>query len=144
MSDRLAQYLFRFTDKPIALAMGVPLLKRIFREDYYKDLPGGILESFGRLFKNDLRFYVCPMYDNTSAKLQGVTDLQVAPHLQHLYNHLLDNGFVRHLDLISEEHLEIYSHEVLDMIRCNNEEWRKQVPENVADVISDKCLFSNA
>lgn len=139
---RLAQYLFRFTDKPIALAMGVPLLKRIFRESYYKDLPGGILESFGRLFKNDLRFYVCPMYDNDSGKLQGVNDLQVAAHLQHLYKHLLDNGFVRPLESVKPEHLEIYSHEVLDMIRNDDEKWLTQVPSGIADVISDKCLFS--
>jgi len=139
---RLAQYLFRFTDKPIALAMGVPLLKRIFRESYYKDLPGGILESFGRLFKNDLRFYVCPMHDSKTGILQGVSDLQVAPHLHHLYNYLLDNGFVRHLDLLKDEHLEIYSHEVLKMIRNDNHEWRNHVPDNVACVISDKCLFS--
>lgn len=139
---RLAQYLFRFTDKPIALAMGVPLLKRIFRESYYQDLPGGILESFGRLFKNDLRFYVCPMHDSESGELQGVNDLKVAAHLQHLYMHLLDNGFVRSLDLAENEHLKIYSHEVLEMIRNNDQAWCSQVPDNVAEVISDKRLFS--
>lgn len=139
---RLAQYLFRFTDKPIALAMGLPLLKRIFRENYYKDLPGGILESFGRLFKNDLRFYVCPMYDSESGKLQGINDLQVASHLQHLYKHLLENGFVRPLASVKSENLEIYSHEVLKMIREGNQDWVKQVPELVADNINNKKLFS--
>lgn len=139
---RLAQYLFRFTDKPIALTMGVPLLKRIFHESYYQDLPGGILESFGRLFKNDLRFYVCPMHDNETGKLQGISDLKVAPHLQHLYKHLLDNGFVRSLDLLNTEHLKIYSHEVLDMIRTDEQEWRSHVPVNIAEVISEKRLFS--
>lgn len=141
---RLAQYLFRFTDKPIGLAMGVPLLKRIFRESYYKDLPGGILESFGRLFKNDLRFYVCPMHDSESGKLQGIHDLKVATHLQHLYLHLLDNGFVRPLDSVKAENLEIYSHEVLEMIRNGDQAWRSQVPEHVAEIISDECLFSSA
>lgn len=138
---RLAQYLFRFTDKPIALAMGVPLLKRIFRESYYQDLPGGILESFGRLFKNDLRFYVCPMHDSESGKLQSVANLKVASHLQHLYKHLLDNGFVRSLDLAENKHLEIYSHEVLEMIRNNDQSWCSQVPDDLAKVISDKHLF---
>lgn len=139
---RLAQYLFRFTDKPIALAMGVPLLKRIFRESYYKDLPGGILESFGRLFKNDLRFYVCPMHDSKTGKLQSVNDLNVDPHLQYLYRYLLENGFVRHLELNEDKHLEIYSHEVLDMIRKDNDKWCNQVPENIAEVIRDKSLFN--
>lgn len=139
---RLAQYLFRFTEKPIALAMGVPLLKRIFRESYYKDLPGGILESFGRLFKNDLRFYVCAMRDSDSGKLQGIHDLKVAAHLQHLYKHLLDNGFVRPLESVKTEHLRIFSHEVLEQIRNNEDDWRKHVPVNIADVISNKSLFS--
>ena len=138
---QLAQYLFRFTDKPIALAMGVPLLKRIFHERYYKDLPGGILESFGRLFKHDLRFYVCPMYDNDTGKMQGISDLEVDTHLQHLYMHLLDNGFVRSLDSVKPELLEIYSQEVLEKIRGNKQEWHSQVPEKVANIISDKGLF---
>lgn len=139
---RLAQYLFRFTEQPIALAMGVPLLKRIFRESYYKDLPGGILESFGRLFKNDLRFYVCPMLDIKTNKIQGIHDLEVESHLQHLYMHLLDNGFVRALESIKPEYLEIYSHEVLELIRSDKESWRTLVPENIADVISEKRLFN--
>ena len=139
---RLGQYLFRFTNKPIALAMGVPLLKRIFRESYYQDLPGGILESFGRLFKNDLRFYVCPMHDEVTGKYQGVNDLKVEEHLQHLYKYLLDNGFVRPLDFVKTEHLVIYSHEVLEQIRNNDQAWRNQVPDHVADIINEKSLFS--
>ena len=71
-----------------------------------------------------------------------MSDLQVASHLQHLYKHLLDNGFVRNLDLLKEEHLKIYSHEVLEMIRSDDDTWRGQVPDNVACVIRDKCLFS--
>ena len=33
------------------------------RSKYYADLDGGILESFGRLFKNDLKVYVYPLLD---------------------------------------------------------------------------------
>ena len=36
-------------------------LREIFDEKYYTDLEGGILESFGRLFKNDLKLYVYPL-----------------------------------------------------------------------------------
>jgi hypothetical protein len=52
---RLASYLFLFTKKMIGIAMGVPTLREIFDEKYYSQLEGGILESFGRLFKNDLK-----------------------------------------------------------------------------------------
>ncbi|PYL49166.1 MAG: hypothetical protein DMF32_07395 [Verrucomicrobia bacterium] len=30
----------------------------LFAEKYCADLPGGILENFGRFFKNDLKIYV--------------------------------------------------------------------------------------
>ena len=139
---RLAQYLFRFTDKPIALVMGLPLLKRIFRESYYKDLPGGILESFGLLFSNDLRFYVCPMHDIESGKVLGVNELQVASHLQHLYKYLLENGSVRPLASVKPENLDIYSHEVLKQIRAGDKDCLGQVPDLVADIISNKKMFS--
>jgi len=58
---RLAGYLFRYTKERVAMVMGVPSLKEIFDEKYYSDLEGGILESLGRLFKNDLKRYVYPL-----------------------------------------------------------------------------------
>src|SRR5438093_5939194 len=39
---RLAGYLFRYTNKPIGLVMGVPSLIQIFNEKYYNDLDVGI------------------------------------------------------------------------------------------------------
>ena len=33
--------------------------QELFREAFYQDLPGGILEGFGRLLKHDLKIYVC-------------------------------------------------------------------------------------
>src|SRR5689334_9627800 len=57
---RLATYLFRYTKKMIGIVMGVPTLKELFDEKYYADLEGGILESFGRLFKNALKMYIYP------------------------------------------------------------------------------------
>jgi hypothetical protein len=41
--------------------MAVPSIYELFDEKYYGDLPGGILENFGRLFKNDLKIYVYPL-----------------------------------------------------------------------------------
>ena len=35
------------------------MAQELFREAFYQDLPGGILEGFGRLLKHDLKIYVC-------------------------------------------------------------------------------------
>jgi hypothetical protein len=54
----------------IGVAMGINNLLEIFNEKYYENLEGGILESFGRLFRNSVKLYIYPMrqeaYDRTS------------------------------------------------------------------------------
>ena len=66
---RLAAYLHRHTRQLVGIVMGVPTLRELFNEKYYADLDGGILESFGRLFKNDLKIYVYPQQDAKTGSL---------------------------------------------------------------------------
>ena len=139
---RLAQYLFRYTSNPIAIAMGLPSLREIFNEKYYEALPGGILESFGRLFKHDLRLYVCPELDTQTNRPVTVEDMQVAPHLRHLYAYLVENGFVKGLNTVKQECLAIHSDEVLQQIQNGNSAWEGMVPAQVVNIIKEKGLFN--
>lgn len=139
---RLAQYLFRYTRQPIAIAMGLPSLREIFEEKYYESLPGGILESFGRLFNHDLRLYVSAELDTNTNTPIDMHAMQVAPHLHHLYAYLLENHFVKALNTVNEEYLSIYSHEVLAMIHRGDAQWESMVPAQVAEMIKDKGLFN--
>src|SRR6202035_1219498 len=52
-----------YTFEPIAITMGVSSLLDLFKEQYYTELEGGILEAFGKLFTKDLRIYVYPKRD---------------------------------------------------------------------------------
>src|SRR5213079_3754469 len=58
---RLAAYIAERTTERVGIVMGVPSLIDLFDEKNHAQLPGGILESFGRLFKNDLKLYVYPL-----------------------------------------------------------------------------------
>jgi len=91
---RFAAYLFRYTREMIGIAIGVPTLREIFKEHYYRDLAGGILESFGRLFKNDLKLYAYPSKQPKSGALITAGNLRVDPHLRHLYQYLYENQFI--------------------------------------------------
>lgn len=139
---RLAQYLFRYTKMPSAIAMGLPSLRQIFNEEYYEKLPGGILESFGRMFKHDLRLYVCPEMDSSSGKITSINELEVAKNLQHLYEYLIENGFVKPLNTVNKEYLSIFSHKVLEMIRTGEAGWEEVVHDEVVDIIKQRQLFS--
>ncbi|MBI1423930.1 MAG: TonB-dependent receptor [Gammaproteobacteria bacterium] len=136
---RLAQYLFRYTTQPIALAMGALSLRELFDEKYYEHLPGGILESFGRLFKHDLSIYISPAIDKGS--ILGLKDIQVARNLRHLFEHLRENRNLRPLDSINHDYLNIYSHEVLDKIKHHAVDWQQMVPTQVAQLIEQRNLF---
>jgi len=138
---RLAQYLFRLTSKPVAIALGVPTLQQIFNEQYYENLNGGILEAFGRLFRNDMRMYVCPAIDNEGEGLVSVETLEVQKHLRLLYRYLMENGYFRSLDTINHNHLSIQADAVLEKIKCNDIAWQSMVPDKVADIISERGLF---
>ena len=48
---RLGAYLARYSKQKIGIAMGAASLCELFDERYYCGLEGGILESFGRLFR---------------------------------------------------------------------------------------------
>jgi len=138
---RLAQYLFRYTTRPIALAMGALSLRELFDDKYYEHLPGGILESFGRLFKHDLCIYVSPAIDPQSGKVLGLKDIEVAHQLRHLYEHLRENRYLRPLNSINHDYLNIYSHEVLEKIKHRAEDWQQLVPPQVAQLILQRELF---
>lgn len=136
----LAACLGRYTKKRIGLAIGVPALREIFKEKYYTDLEGGILESFGRLFKNDLRLYVYP-YRDPSGQIVRADNLEVAPHLRHLYQHLLENGHLQFIENFSEDCLSIRTADILSLIQRGDPAWEKMVPAKVADLIKARHYF---
>jgi len=138
---RLAEYLFRYTRQPVGVVLGVPTLVQVFDEKYYESLEGGILESFGRMFRHDLRLYVGPALDSSRDELVTVHNLKIPVHLKHLYLHLLENGYIRELTDVRREYLSIFSPAVLEKIRQGDSDWVDMVPDAVAKIIRDKYLF---
>ena len=140
---RLAGYLFRCTNKMIGVVMGVPTLREIFEEKYYTELSGGILESFGRLFKNDLKLYAYPLLDPASGALITAGNLRVAPHLRHLYAYLLENRSIESIRDFNEKCLPIFSRDVLARIRSGDMSWETMVPPAVAEIIKKRRLLGH-
>src|ERR1700679_1051744 len=115
--------------------MGVPSLMELFDEKYYTQLPGGILESFGRLFKNDLRIYVYPLQRRLDEELQTVENIEVEPSLRPLYDYLAMRGSFVPLDNYRAEYLSIFSRDVLKRIAAHDRAWESMVPDAVAELI---------
>ncbi len=161
---RLTSHFRRYTSEMIGVAMGVNNLVEIFNEKYYENLPGGILESFGRLFRNSVRLYIYPMrqeaYDRYVATGQtAATDravpthsfaanvlitarnVQISPNLQNLYAHLLENHYLESIVGFDREILNVFSRDVLQRIKAGDATWEAMVPAPVAAAIKKRGLF---
>lgn len=138
---RLAAYLNRYTEEPIAVTMGVSSLLELFNEEYYKELEGGILEAFGRLFTKDLRIYVYPLKDAATGKLTTIENVEIPAGLQHLFRHLVERGRIKQLENFDESVLHIFSRDVLKRIKQNDVLWENMVPAEAAAMIKSRQLF---
>ena len=139
---KLADYLFRCTQRPMAVVLGIPTLNEIFNEKYYENLPGGILEAFGRLFKYDLRLYVSPTINADNDELVTTESYLPEENLTHLYQHLCDNKLISPLNTVNKEYLTIHSHKVLEDIKNGGSDWESKVPDKVKEVIKERGSFN--
>jgi len=140
---KLADYLFRCTQRPMAITLGIPTLNDIFNEKYYENLPGGILEAFGRLFKYDLRLYVAPCIEGECDEYITTENYQPKENLIHLYKYLSDNKFISPLNSVNKDYLSIHSDKVLEEINNGDSAWEAKVPKKVRDVIKSNRLFKH-
>jgi hypothetical protein len=138
---RLAAYLAWRTDGRIGMVMGVPSLLDLFDESHHADLPGGILEGVGRLFKNELRLFVYPMLRGED--VVTVDTVAVADELQPLYDYLARRGSFVGLDNYKPDYLPILSRDVLHRISTDDATWEPMVPPEVCGLIKKRGFFGH-
>ncbi len=138
---RLAKWLARYTNEPIALTMGVASLEVLFEAKQYSALEGGILEGCGKLFTKDLRIYVYPYLDPETKSLRKVDNAQVSPQVSSLYRHIVENGKIKQLHDYDESALPIFSRDVLKRIKNEDDSWVAMVPIEVAEMIKNNRFF---
>jgi len=138
---RLAAYLSWRTRERIAIVLGVPSIFELFDEKYYTQLPGGILENFGRLLKNNLKVYVYPLQRSPTDQLETVQTVNLKSDLQPLYDYLVRRGSFVQLDNYNPKYLPIFSRDVLKRIASGDESWDEMVPPQVAEIIRRRGFF---
>ncbi len=138
---KLVDYFGRFSKKRQGLVMGVNNLSELFDEKYYRDLQGGILEAFGRIFSKDLKILVYPFQENETAKVLRKEDAEVHPRFRPIIDYLNFHNRIIDIEHIDEEIKNIFSRDVLRKIRSGEEGWEICLPQYVDRVIKEKELF---
>ncbi len=126
---RVATYLSRYSSEPIAISLSIGLLNELFKEKWSDNLAGGILESFGRLFKSELALYVYPWRNRSDDDLVTAEKFRVDDHLKHLYQFFLENKMIKDVECGNKELLKYTGRDIQKMIMNKDETWRKFVPE---------------
>ncbi|MFM7206232.1 MAG: TonB-dependent receptor [Planctomycetaceae bacterium] len=137
----LGEYLADRKVEATGLVLGVPLLRELFNEGHYRQLDGGILEAFGRLFTHGVRLYVHPTRDVVTGTVITADTLTVAPHLTHLLEHLRGNGLILPLPCDPASLRTYSSEDVRGRICSGDPSWRELVPPPVAEAIDRHGYF---
>jgi hypothetical protein len=138
---KLVEYFSRYTKARMGLIMGVNNLIDVFDEKYYRNLNGGMLEAFGILFTRDLKIYVYPSCIEGSDQIMTTANTPVHPRLKPLYDYLLFNKRLVDIESYDPKVLNVFSKEVLQMIREGRSGWEEMVPPYVDNMIKDNKLF---
>jgi hypothetical protein len=138
---QLAEYLAGYTDELIGLAVGLPAFRQVANEKYFGDLPGGVLESVGRLFMRSVKMYVYPTRDRDTGQIHALEQAPIPPPWHHLRALLLEIGRIEPIRGYDESYLSIWTTDVLAQIQRGDPSWELMVPASVAQTIKAERLF---
>ena len=92
--------------RPIRLVIGMDHLHKLYDDDYYTQVRGGLLQAFGILFAKNVKIYV------SSSKIDNKLETDLASfippkHYKFLHQHLIENKSIESVDnlykLLAEE-----------------------------------------
>jgi hypothetical protein len=129
------------TQETVGIALGVTRLLNLFDESYYTSLAGGILESFGRLFKGDLKLFVYPSLNPKTGEITTVETLEVPKPLKNLYAYLAERGSFVHLNNYNPQLLNIFPRDVLKSLSEGSKDWESMVPAETVSIVKERGLF---
>ncbi len=126
---RIAAFLHRYTSKPVGIILSIGLLNELFKPKWSENLAGGLLESFGRLFKDGVTLQVFPWKNRRSGELVTAETFRAPDDCTHLYRHFIANSRIAGVPCADEQILGYTGRDVCRMITEGDEAWKELVPE---------------
>ncbi|MBX3021960.1 MAG: hypothetical protein KF799_09815 [Bdellovibrionales bacterium] len=136
---QMKSFLRQYTDRAIGIVVGASLLPKMFDEQFYKELPGGILEGMSRLFDDKTRMFVYPFKDDTLCSTAKTFNPE--PKLQSLYKYLTGNEMITDILQCDDIDTSVHSSDVREMLAKRDPQWINLVPPEVRKLIEERQLF---
>lgn len=125
----------------MGVIVGIYNLQTIFDERYYDNLPGGLLEAFGRGFGHEVKMYVYPANNVETGEIYDLENFNIPENLRGLLQYMRANNKVAPFESYNPKLLYIMSDDVLSKIKAKSNSWEEDVPEEVAKAIKFYELF---
>ncbi len=139
---KMVEYLTAITKGNLmGVILGVYNLVTIFDERYYDNLPGGLLEAFGRGFGHNVKLYVYPALNMEDGSIYNLDNIKLPKNLHGLLQYMRDNDKMTAIKEYDQNLLHIMSDEVLSKIKAGVTSWEDDVPEEVVKAIKYFELF---
>lgn len=139
---KMVDYLATFAKgKKMGVILGVYNLNTIFDERYYDNLPGGLLEAFGRGFGHNVKLFVYPAIDVETGDIYTLKKLRIPENLNGLLQYMKDNNKLEEIEDYDPKLLSIMSDDVLSKIKANASNWEDDLPFEVVKAIKYYELF---
>lgn len=139
---KLKRFIRRYNNQFLALVVGASHLNKLFTEEHYKDLEGGLLEGMGKLLGEKNKLYVYP--HKTADLCLTVRSFFPAPHLAHICAYYKENKQIVDISGCDEADEYLHSMDVLKLIENKDPRWEQLVPAKVRDLIKNNKLFGAA
>lgn len=127
--------------KKMGVILGVYNLHTIFDERFYDNLPGGLLEAFGRGFGHHVKLFVYPAINVDTGEMYFLENVKIPDHLRGLLTYMKDNNKIDSIKEYDQSLLHIMSDDVLSKIKNSASMWEDDVPEVVVKAIKYYELF---
>jgi hypothetical protein len=135
----LIHYFSDYKVPQIGLLLGVKKLSRIIHETLAEN-PTTMLQAFGQIFLENVRFYVYPAMTN-GTDLVTLETMDVPENLKTLITYLKEHRQIVAIEQYNPDYLHIHHKVTLKFIREGNPQWEAEVPAVVADQIKQNQLF---
>jgi hypothetical protein len=128
---RIVAVLRRYTCEPVGVILSIGLLNELFKEKWSEHLDGGILESFGRLFKDQVYLLVSPWKNRKTGELVTADNFRPPAKFEAFYQFLCANGYIFNLSCGDDRLLDWTPRDLQIMKEEGRPEWKELVPVEV-------------
>ena len=137
----LVNYFGQFQMIKLRIAVGMPTFDMILDSSLYTDLRGGLLESIGALFQENVKMYLFPYIDPKIGKAIFPDDAHFTGSKKLLWQYLNETRKIIQLQNISEEVIQHTADHITDLIHKGDPELKNYIPEKAFIHIKEKQLF---